>query len=610
MAVELATAYVALVPTTKGIQGAIASELVPAASTAGDEAGAKAGTGLKSKLGASLKGVPGLLAGAFVVKKGFDFFASTVADARESQKVSAQTSAVLKSTGAAAGLSAAQVGDLATALSNKTGMDDEAIQSGENLLLTFTNIRNEAGKGNDIFSQTSGIMADMSAALGQDTKSSALQLGKALNDPIRGVTALQRVGVSFTEDQKNQIATLVNSGKTMDAQKLILKELGKEFGGAASAMATPADRLKVAWGNAKEQLGGVLIPVLDRLATVGTKAFAWASEHTTTVKILAGAIGALAATLLISKAAMVIMNKEGLIAQTATKLWAGAQWLLNAAMSANPIALVVIGIAALVAAFVLAWQHSETFREIVSAAFGFIKSIAQDVANFFTQAIPAAFEWVVQAGKHVFDWVKANWPLIAQILIAIFLPGGVIIAAVWHFKDQILGFFKAVWDGITTGVSAAKDWVVGRFDDLVSYVTGLPGRIGAAAVGMWDGIKNAFKSAINWIIRGWNNLQFSIPSIDTHIPGVGKIGGFTLGTPDIPLLADGGIATSPTLAMIAEAGRPEAVVPLDRLEDMMGGGRPAVQGPLIGTVEVSEAVGADVLAKRLSWELASSSFGG
>jgi hypothetical protein len=153
----------------------------------------------------------------------------------DSQKVSAQTAAVLKSTGKAAGVSAKQVDDLSGALMKKSGVDDEAIKSGENLLLTFTNVRNEAGKGNDVFSQATTTMLDMSVALGQDMKSSAVQLGKALNDPVKGISALSRVGVSFTADQKAMIASLVKSGDTMGAQKIILAELRKEFGGSAAA---------------------------------------------------------------------------------------------------------------------------------------------------------------------------------------------------------------------------------------------------------------------------------------------------------------------------------------------------------------------------------------
>jgi hypothetical protein len=128
-------------------------------------------------------------------------------------------------------------------------------------------VRNEVGKGNKIFDQATQIVVDMSTALGQDLKSSSIQVGKALNDPIKGVTALQRVGVSFTKQQKDQIKTLVDSGKTLDAQKLILRELGKEFGGAAEAAATPMDKLRVKVGNLEETIGTKLIPIEDKAAT-------------------------------------------------------------------------------------------------------------------------------------------------------------------------------------------------------------------------------------------------------------------------------------------------------------------------------------------------------
>ena len=219
------------------------------------------GNSLKTgaKIGAAAVGVG--LVGA--IKGSIDAFA-------EAQRVAAQTNAVLKSTGGAAGVTAKQVEQLATAVSRKSGMDDEAIQSGQNLLLTFTKLRNEQGKGNDIFSQATEIMADMSTALGQDTKSSAIQLGKALNDPIRGVTALRRVGVSFTEEQQKQIKVLVDSGKTMDAQKLILKELRTEFGGSAEAAGNTftgkINKAKVAVGNLGEAIGGALAPALGSAA--------------------------------------------------------------------------------------------------------------------------------------------------------------------------------------------------------------------------------------------------------------------------------------------------------------------------------------------------------
>ena len=85
----------------------------------------------------------------------------------EAQKVAAQTNAVLKSTGGRPSVTAKQVEKLAESLMLKSGVDDEVIQSGENVLLTFTNIRNEAGKGNDIFDQATKATLDLSVALGQ-----------------------------------------------------------------------------------------------------------------------------------------------------------------------------------------------------------------------------------------------------------------------------------------------------------------------------------------------------------------------------------------------------------------------------------------------------------
>jgi hypothetical protein len=185
---------------------------------------------------------------------------------RESEKVGKQTEAVIKSTGGEAQVTAGHVGMLADKFSHMAAVDDEAVQSGENLLLTFTNIRNEVGRGNNIFDQASLTILNMSTALDQDLKSSAIQLGKALNDPIKGITALSRVGVSFTESTKERITTLTEDGKVMAAQKIILKELNKEFGGSAKAAGAGAsgfDRLGVAAENLEEKLGAKLAPALS-----------------------------------------------------------------------------------------------------------------------------------------------------------------------------------------------------------------------------------------------------------------------------------------------------------------------------------------------------------
>src|SRR5437899_10345755 len=133
------------------------------------------------------------------------------------------------------------------------------------MLLTFTNI------GKNVFPQATKTVLDMSQALGQDAKSSAIQLGKALNDPITGVSALQRVGVTFSQVQKDQIKHFMDTNNIAGAQGVILKELGKEFGGSAVAagktfggqMAILGQRLD----DVKQNIGDKLMPYLTKLVS-------------------------------------------------------------------------------------------------------------------------------------------------------------------------------------------------------------------------------------------------------------------------------------------------------------------------------------------------------
>ncbi|MBU0586335.1 phage tail length tape measure family protein [Candidatus Micrarchaeota archaeon] len=166
--------------------------------------------------------------------------------------------AVLKSTGNAAGLTFNQLKNMASGLQSVTTFGDEAIQEAQSLLLTFTKI------GKDVFPKATETVLDMSAALGQDLKSSAIQLGKALNDPINGSTALRRVGVSLTDQQLEQIKTLTKQNKLFEAQKIILDELQVEFGGMAKELAKTdvgkLEQMKNTLNDIKELLGKEILP--------------------------------------------------------------------------------------------------------------------------------------------------------------------------------------------------------------------------------------------------------------------------------------------------------------------------------------------------------------
>ena len=197
----------------------------------------------------------------------------------EAQKVTAQTNAVLKSTGKAAKVSAKQVTGLSESLMAISGVDDEVIQSAENVLLTFRDIRNETGKGNKIFDEATKATLDMSVALDKDLSQSAIQVGKALNDPIKGVTALRRVGVQFTTAQTDQIKALVESGKKLEAQKIILRELQVEFGGSARAAGeTLPGKLNILRNTLLNLAGSIAAMLTPAITKLVDKMVTWLSK--------------------------------------------------------------------------------------------------------------------------------------------------------------------------------------------------------------------------------------------------------------------------------------------------------------------------------------------
>lgn len=386
------------------------------------------GSKIGSAFGKSASGVGkmvGAFAGLAIAGKAVGFLKESVAEARESQKVGAITTQVIKTTGKAAKISAGQVGDLATAISNKTGIDDEAIQSGANLLLTFKGIKNEAGKGNDIFNQTTGIMTDMAAAMGKDPKSAAIGLGKALNDPIKGVTALSKVGVTFDAGQKKQIATMMKHKNVAGAQKIILKELKSEFGGAAAASATSGEKAAVAWGNLKEMIGTKLLPIIDKLENwisqkvipAVTKFFNEMSSGVGTGGQVADILAKVGETLG-TVVGFLAKHKETVITFVAVLgAMAIAFAAVNAVMAVNPISLVIIAIAALVTGLIMAYRHSETFRTVVNGAFKGVASAAQGmwavikpVFRFILNYWLAVAGGIINGAARAFGWVPGLGP--------------------------------------------------------------------------------------------------------------------------------------------------------------------------------------------------------
>jgi len=494
----------------------------------------------------------------------FSFLKGSVQQATESAVVMRATEAVIKSTGGAAGVTADQIGALSTKLSQLSGVDDELIQHGANVIATFTGIKNAAGEGNDIFDQTNLAALNLSVALKTDLQSASILVGKALNDPVKGVTALRRAGVQLTEQQTEQVKKFVEVGDVMSAQKIILGELAVEFGGAAEAAATPADKAKVAWGNFQELLGGLLLPAIGKVSEIFTSKVepalrvgielltkGWSGgvrdgagfmeqfgaiahrvftvigdilqnvvwpvikDVVTTLHDLVGWVNQGSSGAQVFRAVVIGLTAAFVaykVAMTAIAVWTGivtaAQWLWNIALNANPIGLIILAVIALVAAIFYLWTHSAGFRNffigIWEHIWGFLKAVggwfAGPFADFFKKGWHF-IEDVIKLGVAIF---KFYWQLIQDV-----------VAAVAGWIEQRINTFVANFKAILAGIGVIVGWFVDTFNRVrqavadgisgaISFVAGLPGRILAAIGNLGSLLYNAGAD----IVRGlWEGIQ-------------------------------------------------------------------------------------------------------
>lgn len=191
---------------------------------------------------------------------------SAISRAEEMDSKYAITTQIIESTGGAAGLSATQIQQMSKEMAMTTGLDKSVATEAANVLLTFTNIKGAVGEANDVFGRAHDITADMATVFGGSAVDASKQLGKALNDPIGGVSALSRVGVQFTDQQKEQIRTLVESGDVLGAQKIILNELETQVGGTAEASADATAIMARGFDELTEAIGMELLPIVQKIA--------------------------------------------------------------------------------------------------------------------------------------------------------------------------------------------------------------------------------------------------------------------------------------------------------------------------------------------------------
>jgi len=302
-------------------------------------------------------------------------------------KAIAQLNASLISTGGIAGVTSEALISQAEALQKTRLFTDETTEAAQSLLLTFTNIRGE------ILMQTTPVIQDLATKMHLDLSQAAVQVGKALNEPVKGLMALRRVGVSFSASQQATIKQLVETNHLAEAQSLILGELSKEFGGSSEAAAKAGmggwQLMKQQFGEVKERVGELIVKTLPAIlpviqsvvnafngfVTVLYSAASWVKENKEVLEVLG--IGLLTYATY-TYGATIATAAYNLVLEAATAI----QWLFNAALAANPIGIVILAITALAGGVVYAWKHFAGFRGAVMGAWEVLKGLVGFIKDF------------------------------------------------------------------------------------------------------------------------------------------------------------------------------------------------------------------------------------
>jgi len=214
----------------------------------------------------------------------------------------------------------------------------------------------------------------------------------------------------------------------------------------------------------------------------------------------------------------------------------------------------------------------------------YVIPIIELLIDILVVVLGTAIESVVEQFQLAGEGIKVIWDFIKNLIVKRaeeITQGWDAMVALFQVGWAILNnrVFTPIKNGINTVknvVSTALNNTKDSWNTFISFVKAIPGKISGALSSMFSPLADGFRSAINSVISGWNNLSFSIPSVD--VPGIGSVGGGTINTPNIPYLARGALVTGPTVAMVGESGT-EAVLPLEdrRTEALLAG---AIQAAL------------------------------
>jgi len=485
--------------------------------------------GLQSTMGNVAKVAAGVAVGGIAIG---GVFTKMAADAEASQT---ELESVFKSMKAGSFTTIAALNKQAEAMAAATTFDDEEVKEAQSTLLTFSKITGRA------FEDATAATLDLSQFFGTDLRSASVKLGRALQDPIAGLTSLGRSGIIFTEQQKDTIKALVETGDVAGAQAIILGEVQRQVGSVAEDAATTTEgMLKQAQnqlGEVGEAFGAAILPILKEILPgliEGLRGFAaFVTDNMPTIQAVIGTVLGAVGSAFQFLATTIIPSVADVF-----------NWLSTNVFPAISGAISTVGtnvLPTLIAAF-------------------------QKVASWVAANWPTISSVISQAIGAVVNAVKVAWPIIERIATVLFPVISVAASVLFKALDVT---FKAI-GGIFEVVGKIVQTMVVIISTAWNALSGITKAI-------WDGIAGVIKGAINVVIGVLNAFIGFINGIQIHIPeiGVGPVHSpafdwWGLGIPQIPMLASGGIVTGPTLALLGEGGQNEAVIPLGRGMPGMG----------------------------------------
>lgn len=495
-----------------------------------------------SRLGGATRTLRGQVAGLIAGAGLGQFFHGAIMEANEAQTAMAQTEATIRSTGGTAGITAEHLANLADRLSDVAAVDDELVQSGGNVLLTFKNIKAAGGIFDDALAGATDLAQN--PIFGGDIVAAARMLGRALNDPAKGLSRLARAGVDFSAEQQRMIQQMAAFGNTAGAQRIILRELESQIGGSAAANATASARMTVAWENIKETVGTALLPVVSALADLAERfAELPAPIQQATVALLA---------FVAASAAFESLGLASAIAGVGSALSSGLLSVLAAIVS--PIGIVIAGLLTTAATMFLIWQHTQPLRDLYRA----IWNVVQQIAGISWDGFMSAIASIVEAFR---IWWQVSAPVrgilnvigsIAFVVLRQALANAVQwLRTMWQITQPVRSILSAIgglgWGVLRAAVSAVANHIRAVWT-ASQPIRAVLAQIGGMAL-------SALRSAVQSIASAFSRIGSILDSIASKIRNLPSP---HIEIPHIPGFASGVFSAPGGLALVGEHG-PEFV---------------------------------------------------